>query len=397
MNIAYLSYWGINDGLTKSTVMPHIKILSSFTEINKIYLFTIERESFNELGLDIQKVQHIPLFSKYKSFRLLNKISDFIGFPSKIKSFTKTHNIDLLICRGAPAGAIGLLALKNSSIPFIVESFEPHAEYMLESGVWSKNSLSYILEKSWEQKIKNKAKAILPVSLNYQKKLETEVISAYIILAPCAVNNSEFQFDSLKRELLRNQLQIDVDKTVGIYVGKFGDIYLKEEFFEILKSLQSQLKNRFYFIILSPQDSDEIESLLKRFNLDLELIKVLSVNHEEVPDYLSTADYGIATIRPSQHRKYCSPIKTGEYWANGLPILITEEIGDDSEIIAENNIGEIVRLGEINNSVKSFIEKLNSKSRIEWAQKIMPFAKKYRSFSLIEAAYHKILKEIEKG
>lgn len=397
MKIAYLSYWGLEDGLTKASVFPNIEILASFDEISKIYLFTIERSEFEVIQFQNQKIIHVPLVSTFRKIRFLNKLSDFLKFPRLINKLIQNNGIDVLICRGAPAGAMALSVSKKSNLPFIVESFEPHAEYMLESKVWSKYSLSYIMEKRWEQKIKKQASALLPVSINYQKKLIEEGIKTNVYLAPCAVDHSEFEFNSEMRDKTRLNLKIDKDKMVGIYVGKFGDIYLKEEFFELLKELKNQLKDLFYFIILSPMDKSEIMDLLKRHKIDFQNVAILKVDHNEVPNYLSAADYGLVTVRPSPHRKYCSPIKTGEYWANGLPVLITEDIGDDSRIITERNAGSIIDLNDLKHSVEKFLGIFKSKNRFKWAEQIMPLAKTYRGFEFTRNAYQKIIEQIEKG
>ncbi|QNL22356.1 glycosyltransferase [Hyphobacterium sp. CCMP332] len=396
MKIAYLSYWGIEDGLTKASVFPNIEILASFHEVSEIFLFTIERSEFEIEQFKNQKIIHVPLVSTFRKIRFLNKLSDFLKFPLLINRRIQDNGIDVLICRGAPAGALALSISKNSNVPFIVESFEPHAEYMLESKVWSKYSLSYILEKRWEQRIKNQALALLPVSINYQKKLIEEGIKRDVYLAPCAVDHSEFEFNSEMRDKTRLNLKIDKDKKVGIYVGKFGDIYLKEEFFELIKELKNHLKDQFYFIILSPMDKSEIMDLLKRHKINFQNIAILKVDHHEVPNYLSAADYGLVTVRPSPHRKYCSPIKTGEYWANGLPVLITEDIGDDSRIITEKNVGSIIDLNDLKHSVEKFMGIFNSKNRYKWAEQIMPLAKTFRGFDFTIKAYQNIIQKIEK-
>ncbi|GEM_PF-6753269 len=44
MNILFLSYWGINEGLTAATVFPHLEILAGFSNIDKVLLVTIERD-----------------------------------------------------------------------------------------------------------------------------------------------------------------------------------------------------------------------------------------------------------------------------------------------------------------------------------------------------------------
>jgi hypothetical protein len=79
---------------------------------------------------------------------LLGKILDFIKIPNKLKQYCTDYQIDKIIARGSPAGALAYLTWKKIKVPFIVESFEPHADYMLESGVWRKRDLRYVYQKN---------------------------------------------------------------------------------------------------------------------------------------------------------------------------------------------------------------------------------------------------------
>jgi hypothetical protein len=69
-----------------------------------------------------------------------------------------------------------------------VESFEPHADYMLESGVWQRWNPKYIFEKRWEQKVKECAESLITVSTNYSRQLVKEgVPEERIEMVPCCV------------------------------------------------------------------------------------------------------------------------------------------------------------------------------------------------------------------
>src|SRR5690606_12754608 len=48
------------------------------------------------------------------------------------------------------------------------------------------------------------------------------------------------------------------------------------------------------------------------------------------------ADIAFCGVRPIASQKFSSPIKNGEYWACGLPVLIPKGIAED-DILAENN------------------------------------------------------------
>ena len=142
MNILFLSYWGIEEGLTQATVLPHVKLLASFNEVDTVVLATIERhETFSSPV--IENVVHVPLVSKNHSNVLVNKVNDFVAFRRKIVQLVRLHDIKLMICRSSLAGGIGYLVHRATHIPYVVESYEPHAQYMWESGVWHRADPRY--------------------------------------------------------------------------------------------------------------------------------------------------------------------------------------------------------------------------------------------------------------
>lgn len=375
MNILFISYWAFHEGLTSSTVFPHLKLLAEFEEINQVVFTSIERDlSVTEFSLDFDKVIHIPLYSKGTTNVFLNKWHDFTTFPKKLIQYCKDYQIDKIICRGAPAGALGYLVWKKTKIPFIVESFEPHADYMLESGVWHKFDPRLLLQKYWEKKLKKFAQKLITVSENYYEKLLAEGIDkSKLDIIPCTVNLEKFAFKQEDRDNIRSKHLIDTDSTVGIYVGKFGGIYLDQEAFTVFLDVLSVFEKP-VMIILTPDNPLDIQKKanIAGLNEKVQLI-VLLTKHDEVPKYLSASDVAFATIKPAKSRKYCSAIKVGEYYASGLPTIITQGVGDDSSIIDNQSAGIVLdqnyqldsnRLVEIiKNTPKSYYRKIAQKYR----------------------------------
>ena len=119
---------------------------------------------------------------------------------------------------------------------------------------------------------------------------------------------------------------------------------------------------------------------------------VACVSHDEVPSYLSAADFAFALYRPSISKKYLSPIKNGEYWANGLPVILTEGIGDDSQIIDSEGGGVTFSLE--GNSLGKALERIEviikSGSREEVSKGIREIASRHRSFDIAREVYEKV-------
>lgn len=395
MNILFIGYWAFHEGLTSSTILPHLRILSNLPYVQEIIYTSIERDlTVKCFSLNIPKVTHIPLYSSDSKNVYINKWHDFTRFPEILTNIILQQNITMMICRGAPAGALGYLVWKKTKTPFIVESFEPHGEYMLESGVWEKFDPRYILESYWEAKQKRYAAALLPVSLNYAQKLkEDQTICKTIEVMPCCVSLENFSFQDKFRSAIRSQYRIPNNAVVGIYVGKFGGIYLDEEAFFIFGEVLSAYSNASLFI-LSPDDPENIKEKIAGVpKLKSLVIHIMLIAHNEVPKYLSAADVAFATIKSTPNRKYCSAIKIGEYWANGLPVVITPGIGDDSEII-ETEGGGVVYSMENPQPAIDKVFKMVKLGRVHNINTIVPLAVKYRSLSIVENTYKKILQQI---
>lgn len=386
MNVLYINYWGINEGLTQATTLPNLQILNDDARVTKVVFTTIEREDKKVNQFDrLQKVLHIPLYS---GSSLLSKFADFTVFPKQLIKLCKKHNIHKIIARGAPTGGIAWLVCRKTKIPFIVESYEPHADYMLSGGTWAKNGIKYRIQTFLEKKQKIYAKGLIPVAYNYQETLIKEGISTdRLAVAPCPVDMQQFYFDVKKSEEIRNKLRCSFKTVVGIYVGKFGDIYYKEEVLPVFEEA-FRLFADFRLVILTPQEDEFTERLKIKFGQKLLLCQV---GHNEVKDYLSAADFAFATYKEGEVKKNLSPIKIGEYWACGLPVFVTEGIGDDSQIIKETGLGATFSFSKpesVGQGLKQIKGLLNESSV---GEKIKELAYKHRSIERTKDAYEKLL------
>ncbi|WP_187270105.1 glycosyltransferase [Pontibacter qinzhouensis] len=383
------------DGLTQATVLPCLQELQKLSFINSILFITIEREG-HKLALEDNmlpdSVEHVPIYSKNYSISILNKIFDFILFPKLLVHLSRQYKITLIIAHGAPAGALAYKVWKQTKIPFYVSLFEPHAAYMLESGVWSRSGLKYRFQSYWEKKQKQYATGLLPVSEQYRQLLEKEgVPPEKLRTIACTTNLDHFQFLASHRYAFREKLEWQ-QEVIGVYVGKFGGLYYQNEAFAIYK-ICFEIIPGFRLLILSPQDHVEINKDLLRHQLDVRKVKVMSVQHNEVAAYLSAADFAFATYKPGPSKKYLSPVKIGEYWASGLPVLLTEGVGDDSDIIKNEGGGALFNLKEEGSVEKAILKIQEIIKQPGHREQIRGLAIKYRSPDQIREAYEYFLGE----
>ncbi len=386
LNICFVSYWGIGDGLTQATVLPHLKILAALEAVDQVNLITIERSMFVSSNLGA-KTSHIPLRS---SKHLVNKVFDRFSFNRIIQLHFKKNKPDLIIARSSLAAwLIQDYAFKNR-IPLVVESFEPHAEYMIEAGEWSKTGIKAKTLIKAETFQKQKAKFILPLTEKYLQKLAAEDTKrSKLMLMPCCVDLNLFRFEEDDRSRVRTQLNISSDKIVGVYTGKIGGIYLNKEALELFKKAHQFFKEKFHLLILSP-DRDLWRQELVKIGFAASDFSIDFVPQQQVSKFLSAADFAFSLHKPTPSKLAISPIKNAEFWANGLPIVMPDGIGDDSEITKNQNLGVVVEdFDKIDDAIFHKVDELRKSDRA--SNQCVQFAKDFRSFDIVESCYSKII------
>jgi glycosyltransferase involved in cell wall biosynthesis len=71
-------------------------------------------------------------------------------------------------------------------------------------------------------------------------------------------------------------------------------------------------------------------------------VQCLKLNPIDLPQYLIACDYGILIREKSVTNQVASPVKFAEYLACGLPVIISNELGDYSEFVKLNECGFIL-------------------------------------------------------
>ena len=73
-------------------------------------------------------------------------------------------------------------------------------------------------------------------------------------------------------------------------------------------------------------DRGIIEKAIDLTSIPKEKVRILSCEHSEIPDILAKYDSGLVMVETSYWRRVCSPTKTGEYLASGLPVISLDGI-----------------------------------------------------------------------
>lgn len=387
--ILFITQWQYDDALVQTYTLPYINIVKKITNAN-CYLVTTGKGNNDTKLSERGGINLIELPDPTKGGRL-----QWFKNLSILNRFVKKEQIPVMHTWCTPAGAIGaILKMRNSGIKLVLDSVEPHAEAMVECKIWPKGGIKFrglfFLEKLQFKKAEHLIFAATEMDKYVKNKFGLTVSGD---VKPACVDLSLFSDKLLKNSELLKKLGLD-GKIVCVYAGKFGGFYLEDETFQFVKQCEEFWgKDKFRFLALSNATDEYMNEKMAKFNIQPETVVKLFVPYKEVAQYMGLADFAFSAYKPVPSKRYGTPIKNGEYWALGLPVVIPPNISDDSAIIEKHNAGAILRGFSKEDYMKS-ISQIDSitkgKTRDEIYKTIRSLAEQYRNFSIAEQVYKSI-------
>ena len=399
-NILVLTYWSYPDALIQTYTLPYLRMIKkNLSPGSMIFLLTLEK---NPATLSrLRRVEITEALAKdgigwlpfhYRSFGLSGFFL-WLGISFRLLGVIILRKISTIHCWCTPPGAIGYFLSIFLNRKLVLDSFEPHAEAMIENGTWSKNGLAFRILFWLEKKQAQRAKFVIATTQGMRQYAAEKygVLIENFFVKPACVDLHLFSRKNIKNQKLLKELNLE-GKIICVYAGKFGGIYLDREVFEFFKVASEYWGEKFSVLLLSNHTKEEIQTYCKQSGCDFSIITLRFVPHHNIPPYLGLADFAISPVKPVPTKRFCTPIKDGEYWAMGLPTVIPINISDDSKIIEVNKAGVV--LGGFNkNDFQAALMKMDGllkQPKEEMFLKIRSLAERYRNFEIAETIYRQI-------
>ncbi|MDE5421916.1 hypothetical protein L3073_06825 [Ancylomarina sp. DW003] len=195
-----------------------------------------------------------------------------------------------------------------------------------ESYMRNKRMLVRFLLKSMEGFVAKKADYLGAVSNNLKKFIKNEFTDRDVYVTPCCITNV-------------NSSKVNVDDNIVkfVYLGGFSTWQCTDRIFSYYKSMETEIESS---ITIITQNKEEAIKSVSKFGIRNYSIKSLS--QSEVLEELSNYHFGFLIREDDIVNKVASPVKFLEYTSNGVIPIITEFVGDYSDLIKENELGIIV-------------------------------------------------------
>lgn len=389
-----LTYWSVDEGLIQAYTLPYIRmILEALPAGSSVHMVTLEKGDAPPVPADLgQGIVHHPF--RYAPFGLKGMVM-VVRLLLRLLAVVRRERIDGIHAWCTPAGAIGLIISWLTRRPLVIDSYEPHADAMVENGTWPRGGAAHriLLQlERWQSRHATHLIACAEGMSAYAHARYGLPADRRMDVKPACVDLDRFAWPSVKDAALLHELGLE-GKIIAVYAGKFGGIYLEDESFQLLRAARDRWGDRLGVLLLTAHSRQELEPMMARAGLDPSIFIIRRVPHAEVPRWMGLADFAITPVKPVPTKALCTPIKDGEYWALGLPVIITPRISDDSRIIADSRIGAVLNgLGDehYREAVRAIDALLASGTRRELYDRIRPVAERYRSFGIARTIYQRI-------
>lgn len=370
MHVLYLSYDGILDPLGQSQILPYIKCLAKKgVQFNLITLEKEEKMKSADASALKKELAENNIFWEHIIFAQKNNLPGVVKNLALMffKSYrsVKNNSIQIIHCRSVTV-FLGFLLKLATGKKLIFDARGFWFDERIERGMWKKGLL-YQIGKKIEKILFIHSDSI--VVLTHSMKKEIAHLNKNIEVIPTCVDTKLFKL------IKKNHKSINF-----VYSGSVAEHYLIPEIIQFFYYASKEIpKSHLYFLINN--NKEQVEKMLKEFNISDSQCTVLNMSYNKVPEFLSKAHFGITFLKKSYSSKGVAFTKVGEYLASGLCVVLNKGIGDYDEFLANNAI---------------FIEDFNETEYKKCAEKIKNAVKNKTNTAVLRKMAEEYL-DLEKG
>ena len=327
--IFYLTYNDLPSGVFTSQVVDTVVFLNKNLNVSTKLVSLISIRNFFKNRSHIKKQLPgaivIPMFPgvhrwKYNGF-LLNILCLF-------------YNPKIIIARSVIATHLAL-RIKSTNTKVVYDGRGAiSAEWHEYDVIKNSSLLNSIFQLEKEVVINSDYRiAVSNELVKYWKEQFNYQLFNHVII-PCTINQ-KFENVLINENILastRNKFDLLESDIVFIYSGSIAGWQSFDVLLRVMTPiLQENIKCKLVFF---SELNENIQSLINLFPSQI-FCKYLK--SDEVCNYLIIGDYGLLIREESLTNKVASPVKFAEYLACGLKVIISDNLGDYSELIKKNN------------------------------------------------------------
>ncbi|HKF55291.1 MAG TPA: glycosyltransferase [Blastocatellia bacterium] len=343
LQVLYLVYWGAAEPLGQSLVLPAVKRLAGLGV--DLSLVTFEKSQHLEQddlikgirnSLDDHGIRWMPL-RYHKRPKVPSTLFDLVQGCTRSIATRLRSSPDIVHARTFIGGLMGLVLapLLGARLIYHNEGFYPDEQ--VDAGVWKAGSRQHVLARYLENTMYTRADGIIALSHLAKRQIESiplvERRATPVTVVPSCVELGRFPPPP-------NSIACDGSLRF-IYVGSVGGRYELDKIGRFVAEASRRF-SRVNLRVLTMSDRYIVTSTLSAAGLSSDCWSMDSVPHEAVPAEMARRHVGMHFLPQGLSDHGGSPTKVGEYWAAGLPVVVTRNAGDTTDIITSERVGVVV-------------------------------------------------------
>jgi glycosyltransferase involved in cell wall biosynthesis len=316
----YFSYDGLLDPLGQSQIIPYISAISAAGHSITIVSYEkVERtkDQIKVMDIMLQKIGINWVRLEFRSGKFW-AIKRVVGGIHLIRKLCAHIQPDFIHLRGLVPAII--FQLSRSTVPSLYDFRGFALGEWVDIGKITRSSLIYYILNRLDRNAVKSASGLVVL----EKSAKQLLIETYDVpKVPLKVIRT---CTDVNRYTKRKNVHRKDNKTLHfVFLGGAKFPYRPDLALMLIeKLLEYGLDCNIDFI--NEGDRSIIEKAIDQTSIPKEKVRILSCEHSEIPDILAKYDCGLVMVETSYWRKVCSPTKTGEYLASGLPVISLEGI-----------------------------------------------------------------------
>jgi glycosyltransferase involved in cell wall biosynthesis len=173
-------------------------------------------------------------------------------------------------------------------------------------------------------------------------------------IIPSCVRVDEFVENRKWREELQAELRTE-NRFVVTYLGSLAWYQQPHESLRIFRIISSVVPDSLFVAITT--EPEKMRFTAAQEGIQEDCLRILNVSSADVPRYMSVADIGLLIRAPSVVNRVASPVKFGEYMASGVPVIMSNGIGDFSDAARKFGLGIVIENDQEDSEIRVLISK----------------------------------------
>jgi hypothetical protein len=281
---------------------------------------------------------------------------------------------------------------KLMGLKLFIYSYEPHAAFQVELGLWDSNSLKYKILNYFEKLAAQSASLVFTGTKYGVELIHSIAPKTLAYRLPTSVNENEFFYHKKQANEWLNKNGL-TQKKVVLYLGNFGDLYYSPDKLITFYEGLYQIDNTYHFVVITSYSLPKIKNLIEASNIPSEAFYLdTKISYDDVKIIISASLVGMSIVPPLENQKYRSPTKVAEYLLCGLPFITCKGVSEDDLVAEEHHVGAVIDelspqyAKHVDNQISNW---LNDREGIR--KKCREIGISYRGKSNVDKAFNNLL------